>query len=67
MANIKIARTVVIAAIAAARSPVVRAAIRNAPNLIPEAHRQAAFEGAKRAAFRAGEITARVIPKNRFF
>lgn len=67
MSAIRIAKTALFVALAASRNPAVRQAIRNAPRMIPAEQRQAAFEGAKRAARKAGEITARVIPPNRFF
>lgn len=67
MAAINVARTVLFAAIAASRSPMVRAAIRNAPKMVRAEHKAAALEVSKRAARKAGEMTARVIPPNKFF
>ncbi|GGA45039.1 hypothetical protein [Pelagibacterium lentulum] len=67
MSAIRIAKTVLFVALAASRNPAVREAVRNAPKMIPAEQRRAALDGAKRAARKAGEITARVVPPNRFF
>ena len=65
MAALRVARTVLVMAVAASRSPVVRAAIKAAPGLIPDAQKQAAFEAAKRIARRAGETAGRLVPPSR--
>lgn len=67
MSAINVAKTVFFVALAASRHPAVRDAIRSAPNLISTEHRKVALEATKRAARKAGEITARVVPPNRFF
>ncbi|HWJ87003.1 MAG TPA: hypothetical protein VNS12_02905 [Pelagibacterium sp.] len=67
MSAIRVVKTVALLAFAASRSPVVRSAIKAAPNMISVERRQAAFETAKRAARKAGELTGRVVPPNRYF
>ncbi|WP_127145283.1 hypothetical protein [Pelagibacterium montanilacus] len=67
MSAIRVARTVMLIGLAASRNPVVRQAFRNAPRAIPEEHRRAAAAVGLRAARKAGEITARIIPPNRYF
>lgn len=67
MSAIRVAKTVAFLAIAAGRSPVVRSAIKAAPRLVTDERKHAAYEAAKRAARRAGELTARVLPPNRHF
>lgn len=67
MSAINVAKTVLIVAFAASRSPMVRAAVKAAPKMVSEERRQAAYDVTRRAARRAGELTARVIPPNRFF
>ena len=67
MSAIRVAKTVALLAIAASRSPVVRSAIKAAPRLVSEERKAAAYETAKRAARKAGELTARVVPPNRYF
>lgn len=67
MSAFRVAKTVALLALAASRSPVVRSAIKAAPNLVSEERKNAAFEVTKRAARKAGELTARVVPPNRYF
>lgn len=67
MSAIRVAKTVALLAIAASRSPVVRSAVKAAPYLISEERKAAAYEATKRAARKAGEFTARVVPPNRYF
>ena len=67
MSVFRVAKTAAFLAFAARRSPVVRSAIKAAPNLVSEERRQAAYEATKRAARKAGEMTARVVPPNRYF
>lgn len=67
MSAFRIAKTVALVAYAASRNPAVRAAIRNAPKTVPAEQRRAAFDASKRAARKAGEVAARVLPPNRFF
>lgn len=67
MSRVRVARSLVVAAIAASRHPGVRAAIRHAPDLVSDQRKTAAFEAAKRAARKAGETTARIIPPNKHF
>ncbi|WP_332717693.1 hypothetical protein [Pelagibacterium mangrovi] len=67
MSAIRVAKTVAILALAASRSPLVRSAIKAAPLLVSEDRKLAAFEATKRAARKAGELTARVVPPNRYF
>ena len=67
MSAFRIAKTVALVAFAASRSPIVRSAIKAAPGLVTEERRQAAYEVAKRTARKAGELTARVVPHNRYF
>ena len=67
MSAIRVAKTVAILAIAASRSPVVRSAIKAAPHLLSEERKLAAYEATRRAARKAGELTARVVPPNRYF
>ena len=67
MSAIRVVKTVTILAIAAGRNPAVRAAIKAAPSLVTPEGKQAAVAGAKKAARKAGELTARIVPPNRFF
>lgn len=67
MSAIRVAKTVAVLALAASRSPLVRSAIKAAPKLISEERKLAAYEATKRAARKAGEMTARVVPPNRYF
>lgn len=67
MSAIRVAKTVALLAIAASRSPAVRSAIKAAPHLISEERKRAAYEATRRAARKAGELTARVVPPNRYF
>lgn len=67
MPSLRMAKTVFFLALAASRNPAVRAAIRNAPRLIPDKHKKAAYDTARVAARKAGELAGRHIPPNRFF
>jgi hypothetical protein len=67
MSHLRVAKTVFFIALAASRNPMVRHAIRQAPKMIPEQHKKAAFNVAKGAARKAGEFAGRHIPPNRFF
>lgn len=67
MSVFRVAKTVAFLALAASRSPMVRSAVKAAPNLVSEDRKRAAFEATKRAARKAGELTARVVPPNRYF
>lgn len=67
MSAINVAKTVFFVALAASRHPAVRAAVKAAPNLVSAEHKKIAYEATKRAARKAGELTARVVPPNRFF
>ncbi|WMT86033.1 hypothetical protein NO932_14020 [Pelagibacterium sp. 26DY04] len=67
MSAIRVAKTVALLALAASRSPLVRSAVKAAPHLISEERKAAAYEATKRAARKAGEMTARVVPPNRYF
>ncbi|MAN76673.1 hypothetical protein OF122_05920 [Pelagibacterium flavum] len=67
MSAFRIAKTVAFLALAASRSPVVRSAVKAAPKLVSKERKQAAYEATKRAARKAGEVTARVVPPNRYF
>lgn len=67
MSAFRVAKTVALLAFAASRSPVVRSAIKAAPNLVSGERKQAAYDATKRAARKAGELTARLVPPNRYF
>lgn len=67
MSAIRIAKTVALVAFAASRSPTVRAAIKAAPTLLSAENKKAALAATKRAARKAGELTAKVVPPNRYF
>lgn len=67
MSVFRVAKTAAFLALAASRSPVIRSAIKAAPNLVSEERKLAAYEATKRAARKAGELTARVVPPNRYF
>ncbi|SDG50343.1 hypothetical protein [Pelagibacterium luteolum] len=67
MSAFKVAKTVAIIAWAASRNPAVRAAVRAAPKLVSTERKLAAVQAARRAARKAGELTAKVMPPNRYF
>ncbi|MCD7060316.1 hypothetical protein [Pelagibacterium xiamenense] len=71
MSAFNVARNAFFIALAASRHPVVREAIRNAPRvageLVSEESKRAAREATMRAARKAGELTARIVPPNRYF
>ena len=60
MPFIRTAATIVGVAIAVARHPIVRAAVRSAPLLITPRMRQAATEATLDTAFRAGMIARKI-------
>src|SRR5690606_2576274 len=62
MAGFQVAQRVLVLALAASRSQAVRAAIRAAPGLIPDAHKEAAYAAAKHIARKAGETAGRIVP-----
>lgn len=71
MSAFSIARTAVFVALAASRNPMVRQAVRNAPRavgaMVSDENKRAVYEAAKRGARKAGEVTAKVVPPNRYF
>ncbi|RDE08740.1 hypothetical protein [Pelagibacterium lacus] len=67
MSAFRVVRTVAVLAIAASQNPAVRAAVRSAPNLLTAERKQAAYDATKRMARKAGELTARVVPPNKYF
>lgn len=71
MSAFSVARNAFFIALAASRHPMVRSAIRNAPRaaaaMVSEEQKRAAYEATKRAARKAGELSARVVPPNRYF
>ncbi|WP_421951305.1 hypothetical protein [Pelagibacterium sp.] len=67
MSVFRVAKTAAFLALAASRNPAVRSAIKAAPNLVSDERKKAAYEATKRAARKAGELTARIVPPNRYF
>ncbi|WP_404402712.1 hypothetical protein [Pelagibacterium halotolerans] len=71
MSAFNVARNAFFVALSASRHPMVRNAIRNAPRiageLVSEDNKRAALEATKRAARKAGELSAKVVPPNRYF
>ena len=61
MSPIRTAATVIGVAVAVARHPVVRAAVRAAPLLITPRMREVATEATLEGAFRAGVIARRIV------
>jgi hypothetical protein len=64
MAGLRTVVTVASAVVAAARHPLVRSAIRNAPRLITPGMREAASEATLEAAFRAGVLARKIVRRN---
>jgi hypothetical protein len=62
---VHIARTVFVVALAASRSPAVRAAIRSAPNLLTEDQKAKAVAATRQAAYNAGLLASRLVPRDR--
>lgn len=67
MSAIRVAKTVALFALAASRSPVVRSAIKAAPHVVSAEQKRTAYEATLKAARKAGELTARVVPPNKYF
>lgn len=67
MSAIRVVKTVAILAYAASRNPAVRAAIKAAPGMLSDERKTAAYTATKKAARKAGEFAAKVIPPNRYF
>lgn len=67
MSAFRVVRTIALVALAASRTPAVRAALKAAPGLVSEDRKRAVFEATKRTARKAGEVTARIVPPNRYF
>jgi hypothetical protein len=63
MSPIRTAATVIGVAVAAARHPAVRAAVRAAPLLITPRMREAATEATLETAFRAGALARRIVKR----
>jgi len=63
IAAVEVTVAVVTLAVAVSRHPVVRAGIRAAPHLMTPAMRQAAADLALDAAYRAGVMARRILPR----
>jgi hypothetical protein len=63
MSVFRVAATAFTVAVAVARHPMVRAGIRAAPKLITPAMREKAAEAALSAAYQAGAMARRVVPR----
>jgi len=63
IAAVEVTVAVVTLAVAVSRHPVVRAGIKAAPHLMTPAMRQAAAESALDAAYRAGVVARRILPR----
>jgi hypothetical protein len=63
MSAIRIAMTVATIAVTVARHPVVRAGLRAAPLLITPKMRETATDAALSAAYNAGALARRIVPK----
>jgi hypothetical protein len=63
MSVVRAAITAATVAIAVARHPAVRAAVRAAPLLVTPAMREKATGTALNAAYRAGALARRIVPK----
>lgn len=64
MSVFRLAVTAATVAISVARHPAVRAAVRAAPLLITPAMRERASEAALGAAYQAGVVVRRIVPRN---
>ncbi|HHY51604.1 MAG TPA: hypothetical protein GYA10_17870 [Alphaproteobacteria bacterium] len=65
MSVFRLAMTAAGVAVTLARHPVVRAGLRAAPHLITPAMREKANEAALTAAYRAGALARRIVPRKR--
>lgn len=63
MSVVRAAITVATVAITVARHPAVRAAVRAAPLLVTPAMREKATDTALTAAYRAGAVARRIVPR----
>jgi hypothetical protein len=63
MSVVRAAITVATVAITVARHPAVRAAVRAAPLLVTPAMREKATDTALSAAYRAGALARRIVPR----
>ena len=64
IAAVELTVAVVSVAIAVSRHPLARAGIKAAPHLMTPAMKQAAADAALDAAFRAGTVARRIVPKS---
>jgi hypothetical protein len=64
MSVVKTTITVIGLAVAVSRHPLVRAGIKAAPLLVTPAMREAAAERARLAAYNAGVVVRRIVPKS---
>ena len=65
MSAANVARTVLVVAFAASRSPAVRAAIKAAPNLLSDARKAKAIETTRRTAYTAGVLAGRLMARGK--
>jgi hypothetical protein len=63
MSVIRVAITVATVAVSVARHPAVRAAVRAAPLLVTPAMREKAADTALTAAYKAGAVVRRIVPR----
>jgi len=63
IAAVELTVAVVSVAIAVSRHPLVRAGIKAAPHLMTPAMRQAAADATLDAAYRAGTVARRIVPR----